>query len=132
MKVPYKKMAHVPVYTVGFHSSAKSHKSEVYKWVNIRCVSHIPHRTEIALNYISNKVTTLKLPNNIFPTATKNQKLHLTLCLLCSKVMYAFTRQLHCVQCSQINIVSCFDELCTVQLNWIFIEVLYICTEFVS
>ncbi|XP_043084367.1 protein spire homolog 2 isoform X2 [Puntigrus tetrazona] len=31
MKIPYKKMAHIPVYTVGFHSSAKSHKSEVYK-----------------------------------------------------------------------------------------------------
>lgn len=35
MKIPYKKMAHIPVYTVGFHSSAKSHKSDVYKWVNI-------------------------------------------------------------------------------------------------
>ncbi|TRY85916.1 hypothetical protein DNTS_011931 [Danionella cerebrum] len=31
MKVPYKKMAHIPVYTVGFHSSLKSHRSEVYK-----------------------------------------------------------------------------------------------------
>ncbi|XP_056307836.1 protein spire homolog 2 [Danio aesculapii] len=31
MKIPYKKMAHIPVYTVGFHSSTKSHKSEVYK-----------------------------------------------------------------------------------------------------
>ncbi|XP_067292484.1 protein spire homolog 2 [Pseudorasbora parva] len=31
MKIPYKKMAHIPVYTVGFHSSAKSHKSDVYK-----------------------------------------------------------------------------------------------------
>lgn len=31
MKIPYKKMAHIPVYTVGFHSSMKSHKSEVYK-----------------------------------------------------------------------------------------------------
>ncbi|KTG47385.1 hypothetical protein cypCar_00038720, partial [Cyprinus carpio] len=31
MKIPYKKMAHIPVYTVGFHSSVKSHKSEVYK-----------------------------------------------------------------------------------------------------
>ncbi|XP_067236140.1 protein spire homolog 2 isoform X1 [Chanodichthys erythropterus] len=31
MKFPYKKMAHIPVYTVGFHSSAKSHKSDVYK-----------------------------------------------------------------------------------------------------
>ncbi|XP_051548006.1 protein spire homolog 2 isoform X3 [Myxocyprinus asiaticus] len=31
MKVPYKKMAHIPVYTVGFHSSVKSQKSEVYK-----------------------------------------------------------------------------------------------------
>lgn len=39
MKFPYKKMAHIPVYTVGFHSSAKSHKSDVYKWVNIYYVS---------------------------------------------------------------------------------------------
>ncbi|XP_029489957.1 protein spire homolog 2 isoform X1 [Oncorhynchus nerka] len=33
MKIPSKKMAHIPVYTVGFHSSPKSHgrKSEVYK-----------------------------------------------------------------------------------------------------
>ncbi|KAG1934026.1 protein spire homolog 2 [Pimephales promelas] len=31
MKIPYKKMAHIPVYTVGFHSSARSHKSDVYK-----------------------------------------------------------------------------------------------------
>lgn len=33
MKIPSKKMAHIPVYTVGFHSSPKSHgrRSEVYK-----------------------------------------------------------------------------------------------------
>ncbi|XP_075994078.1 protein spire homolog 2 [Genypterus blacodes] len=33
MKIPSKKMAHIPVYTVGFHSSPKSHghKSQVYK-----------------------------------------------------------------------------------------------------
>ncbi|XP_052399477.1 protein spire homolog 2 [Carassius gibelio] len=31
MKIPYKKMAHIPVYAVGFHSSVKSHKSEGYK-----------------------------------------------------------------------------------------------------
>ncbi|XP_076878710.1 protein spire homolog 2 isoform X2 [Brachyhypopomus gauderio] len=33
MKMPSKKMAHIPVYTVGFHSSPKSHghRSEVYK-----------------------------------------------------------------------------------------------------
>ncbi|XDV52565.1 hypothetical protein PO909_021285 [Leuciscus waleckii] len=29
MKIPYKKMAHIPVYTVGFHSSAKSHKNRM-------------------------------------------------------------------------------------------------------
>ncbi|XP_068459475.1 protein spire homolog 2 [Clinocottus analis] len=33
MKIPSKKMAHIPVYTVGFHSAPKSHghKSQVYK-----------------------------------------------------------------------------------------------------
>uniref|UniRef100_A0A3B4FMW2 Spire type actin nucleation factor 2 n=1 Tax=Pundamilia nyererei TaxID=303518 RepID=A0A3B4FMW2_9CICH len=33
MKIPSKKMAHIPVYTVGFHSTPKSHgqKSQVYK-----------------------------------------------------------------------------------------------------
>ncbi|CAL8262659.1 unnamed protein product [Merluccius merluccius] len=33
MKIPSKKMAHIPVYTLGFHSSPKSHghKSQVYK-----------------------------------------------------------------------------------------------------
>ncbi|XP_056137236.1 protein spire homolog 2 [Lampris incognitus] len=33
MKIPSKKMAHIPVYTVGFHSGPKSHghKSQVYK-----------------------------------------------------------------------------------------------------
>ncbi|KAM6946028.1 LOW QUALITY PROTEIN: protein spire homolog 2 [Aplochiton taeniatus] len=33
MKIPSKKMGHIPVYTVGFHSSPKSHgrRSEVYK-----------------------------------------------------------------------------------------------------
>ncbi|KAE8295776.1 Protein spire-like protein 2 [Larimichthys crocea] len=33
MKIPSKKMAHIPVYTVGFHSTPKSHghKSNVYK-----------------------------------------------------------------------------------------------------
>ncbi|XP_028842904.1 protein spire homolog 2 isoform X2 [Denticeps clupeoides] len=33
MKIPSKKMAHIPVYTAGFHSSPRSHghKSEVYK-----------------------------------------------------------------------------------------------------
>lgn len=37
MKIPSKKMAHIPVYTVGFHSTPKSqgHKSQVYKWVRI-------------------------------------------------------------------------------------------------
>ncbi|XP_037538599.1 protein spire homolog 2 [Nematolebias whitei] len=35
MKIPSKKMAHIPVYTVGFHSTPKSHghKSQVYKSV---------------------------------------------------------------------------------------------------
>ena len=47
MKIPSKKMAHIPVYTVGFHSSPKSHhrKSEVYKWVlttSLRSADH-PH-----------------------------------------------------------------------------------------
>lgn len=38
MKIPSKKMAHIPVYTVGFHSTPKSqgHKSQVYKWVRAR------------------------------------------------------------------------------------------------
>ncbi|XP_076589873.1 protein spire homolog 2 [Chaetodon auriga] len=33
MKIPSKKMAHIPVYTVGFHSTPKSHghKSQIYK-----------------------------------------------------------------------------------------------------
>ncbi|XP_059191909.1 protein spire homolog 2 [Centropristis striata] len=33
MKIPSKKMAHIPVYTIGFHSTPKSHghKSQVYK-----------------------------------------------------------------------------------------------------
>ena len=33
MKIPSKKMAHIPVYTVGFHSTPKGHgqKSQVYK-----------------------------------------------------------------------------------------------------
>lgn len=35
MKIPSKKMAHIPVYTVGFHTAPKSHghKTQVYKWV---------------------------------------------------------------------------------------------------
>ncbi|XP_034735692.1 protein spire homolog 2 [Etheostoma cragini] len=39
MKIPSKKMAHIPVYTVGFHSAPKSHghKSQVYK--SLRCLS---------------------------------------------------------------------------------------------
>ncbi|KAL6480660.1 hypothetical protein MHYP_G00116930 [Metynnis hypsauchen] len=39
MKMPSKKMAHIPVYTVGFHSSPRSHghRSEVYK--SLRCLS---------------------------------------------------------------------------------------------
>ncbi|XP_070687283.1 protein spire homolog 2 [Pempheris klunzingeri] len=39
MKIPSKKMAHIPVYTVGFHSTPKSHghKSQVYK--SLRCLS---------------------------------------------------------------------------------------------
>ncbi len=71
MKIPYKKMAHIPVYTVGFHSSAKSHKSEVYKWVNICCVSYIPHRPEICFEITL--VTTLKLPITFFQSQQKTR-----------------------------------------------------------
>uniref|UniRef100_A0A3Q3S817 Spire-type actin nucleation factor 2 n=1 Tax=Mastacembelus armatus TaxID=205130 RepID=A0A3Q3S817_9TELE len=40
MKIPSKKMAHIPVYTVGFHSIPKNHghKSQVYK--SLRSLSH--------------------------------------------------------------------------------------------
>ncbi|KAI7790576.1 protein spire-like protein 2 [Triplophysa rosa] len=37
MKIPYKKLAHIPVYTVGFHSNVKSHKSDVYKSLHFLC-----------------------------------------------------------------------------------------------
>ncbi|XP_056596499.1 protein spire homolog 2 isoform X1 [Triplophysa dalaica] len=37
MKIPYKKLAHIPVYTVGFHRNVKSHKSDVYKSLHFLC-----------------------------------------------------------------------------------------------
>ncbi|XP_034083034.1 protein spire homolog 2 [Gymnodraco acuticeps] len=46
MKIPSKKMAHIPVYTVGFHSTPKSHghKSQVYK--SLRSLSRRPVEEE--------------------------------------------------------------------------------------
>ncbi|XP_035769788.1 protein spire homolog 2 [Neolamprologus brichardi] len=46
MKIPSKKMAHIPVYTVGFHSTPKSHgqKSQVYNRRSLDILNNTPKR----------------------------------------------------------------------------------------